>query len=81
MPLSKPTPPILSISLLDQNPPLHANYKDSYFCLSPPCGQNLFYGFWSMDSGTKTLSVDQVNVKNLVQFHNQANPGSNKYLF
>ena len=34
-----------------------------------------------MDSGTNTLSVDQVNVKNLVQFHNQANPGSNKYLF
>ena len=32
---------------------------------------------WSADPGSNTLSVDQVNV----QFHNQANPGSNKYLF
>ena len=61
---------------LDENPLLHANRNIS-FCWV----QHVDKVSGSVNPGSHTLSVDQVNLKKFVQFHNQANPGSNKYLF
>ena len=76
------TDTILQPSRFYEGPAFYANAKISYFCLDSTCGQHFVSRSIDPDMRTPGASRRACGPgEYLVQFYNQANPGSNKYLF